>query len=327
MKLATIRRTGQTGQTGQSGQTDEGGRRDEAGRPDVTGQPDTVAVRVDGVHAVELAEPDVGRLLARPDWRQYAAAAAGPRHNVAGLDYAPVVPHPGKIICVGLNYRQHITEMGRPLPEYPTLFAKYAEALIGAYDPIMLPPESAQVDWEAELGVIVGATVRHADRAQAAAAIAGYTVANDVTARDWQYRSPQWLQGKTFEATTPLGPWLVTPDEAVAAMPDEAVAATPDEATGGNTADPADRGLALTCRLDGEVVQEADTADLVFDAAELVAYISAIITLRPGDVILTGTPGGVGHARTPARYLAPGSELVTAVAGLGECRNVCRVTA
>jgi acylpyruvate hydrolase len=206
----------------------------------------TVAVRVDAGQAVELAEPDVGSLLARPDWRQYAAAADGERHAVAGLDYAPLVIRPGKVICVGLNYRQHITEMGRPIPQYPTLFAKYAEALIGAADPIMLPRESEQLDWEAELGVVVARAVRHASLADAADAIGGYTVANDVTARDWQYRSPQWLQGKTFEATTPLGPWLVTPDEA----------------------DPGGDGLLLSCRVGTEVVQQAKTSDLVFGAAD-----------------------------------------------------------
>jgi acylpyruvate hydrolase len=214
---------------------------------------------------------------------------------VDGLDYAPVVPQPEKIICVGLNYRSHIQEMGRELPGYPTLFAKYARALTGAYDPITLPAGSAQVDWEAELGVVVGAEVRHASREQAQAAIAGYTVVNDVTARDFQYRTPQWLQGKTFEASTPAGPWLDT-----------------DPALG-----------EITCMVDGELMQKADTADLVFGAAALIAYVSAIITLVPGDLIATGTPGGVGHARKPPRYLRAGSEVITRVEGLGECRNTC----
>jgi acylpyruvate hydrolase len=258
----------------------------------------TRAVRVDADRAVETGHPDVGALLADPDWRSVAEAADGPAHDPAGLDHAPVVPRPGKIICVGLNYATHIREMGRELPAHPTLFAKFPEALVGAFDDVVLPSASDAVDWEAELAVVVGTTVRHADEEAARRAIAGYAVLNDVTARDWQYRTLQWLQGKTFEATTPFGPELVTADEAGS-------------------------DLDLSCTLDGDRVQEANTADLVFSPAALVAYISTIVTLRPGDVIATGTPGGVGHAREPERYLRPGSTLVTAIDGLGECRNTC----
>ena len=258
----------------------------------------TRAVRVDGDRAVETGHADVGALLAEPDWRAVAEAADGPAHDRSGLDFAPLVPRPGKIICVGVNYAAHIAEMGREQPAYPTLFAKYAEALIGAYDDVVLPAASEAVDWEAELAVVIGTTVRHADEAAAEAAIAGYTVLNDVSARDWQNRTLQWLQGKTFEATTPLGPELVTSEEAGS-------------------------GLDLTCTVDGEVVQSANTADLVFGPAATVAYISTILTLRPGDVIALGTPGGVGHARRPPRYLSAGAVLTTAIAGLGECRNTC----
>ena len=259
----------------------------------------TRAVRVDDDGAVELGYPDLGALLRRPDWRSVAAASGGRRHDLAGLDYAPPVPSPEKIFCVGLNYRTHILEMGRELPEHPTLFGKFARALVGAYDPVVLPAGSTKVDWEAELGVIVGAELRHATADQARAGIAGYTVVNDVTARDFQFRTVQWLQGKTFESSTPVGPWLVV--------------AEPGEEP---------RSRELSCTVDGEVMQRADTADLVFDPVTLVAYISEIITLAPGDLIATGTPGGVGHARKPPRYLAAGSDLVTRIEGLGECRNV-----
>ncbi len=257
----------------------------------------TRAVRVDEHEAVETGDTDLGALLARADWRDLAAAADGARHGVESLDYAPLIPRPEKIICVGLNYRSHIQEMGRDLPEHPTLFAKYHRSLIGAHDPIVMPVGSEQVDWEAELAVVVGATVRHASPEQARAAIAGYSVLNDITARDFQNRTLEWLQGKTFEQSTPVGPWLVTD-----ALPGE-----------------------ISCTVDGDVVQKSDTADLHFDAATLISYISAIITLVPGDLIATGTPGGVGHARKPPRYLRPGSEVLTRIDGIGECRNTCVV--
>jgi acylpyruvate hydrolase len=256
-------------------------------------QSGTSAVRIDGDLAIEIHADDVGSLLAAGDWRAQATAADGPQHRTVDVSYAPVVPRPGKIICVGLNYRSHITEMGRELPEYPTLFAKYPEALIGAFDPLILPAESDQVDWEVELAVVVGRRVRHADAAAASEAIAGFSVINDVTMRDWQYRTPEWLQGKTFEATTPFGPQLVTPDELA-----------PD--------------AKISCLIDGEVVQDSTIADLLFGPADLVSYISTILTLNPGDVIATGTMGGVGHARIPPRYLHSGETLVARIEGIGE---------
>ncbi|GLY06638.1 fumarylacetoacetate hydrolase family protein [Actinoplanes sp. NBRC 101535] len=263
----------------------------------------TRAVRVDAGRAVETGHPDVGSLLATTGWREVAAAADGPDHDPAALDHAPVVPVPGKVFCIGLNYRNHILEMGRELPQYPTVFTKFADALIGASDDIVAPPESAAVDWEAELAVVIGGMVRRASEASAAAAIAGFAVLNDVTMRDWQYRTTEWTQGKTFEATTPLGPMLVTPDE----LPGGVRPALP-----------------LSCSVDGEIMQKADTSDLVFDPVALVRYLSTIVTLRPGDVIATGTPGGVGHARKPPRYLAGGSTLVTEIGGIGRLTNQVR---
>lgn len=263
----------------------------------------TRAVRLDNDGYVDVGAADVGELLTRVDWASFAASATGTTYPGADIDFAPVVPRPGKVLCVGLNYRNHILEMGRDLPEHPTLFAKFAEALIGANDDIDLAPESDAVDWEAELTIVIGKTVRRATATEATDAIAGFTVMNDVTMRDWQYRSAQWLQGKTFEGTTPLGPVVVTPDELPGGV------------------NPA---LTMTCSVDGEVMQKADTSDLVFDPVALVRYASTIMTLRPGDVIATGTPGGVGHAHKPARYLTDGSILVTEIEGIGRLENVAR---
>jgi acylpyruvate hydrolase len=259
------------------------------------------AARIDSDAAVECAASDVGHLLAQADWIHAATDADGPRHPLNDLRYAPVVPKPGKIICVGLNYRTHIAEMGRDLPQYPTLFAKFPEVLLGPYDDLLLPEESHAVDWEAELAVVIGASVRRVDETAARQAIAGYTILNDVSMRDWQFRTTEWLQGKIFEATAPFGPHLVSPDE----VPSNA---------------------AISTSLDGEIMQSSTIADLLFRPAELIAYISTIITLHPGDVIATGTTGGVGHARKPPRYLEPGQTLVTSIEGIGETVTPVRAT-
>lgn len=265
----------------------------------------TQCVRVDtdsGV-AVEVGQPDVGALLRLPDWPDLAEAAGGREHDAAGLDLAPLIVRPDKIVCVGLNYRSHILETGNQLPQHPALFAKYSRALIGAHDDIALPSGSIAVDWEAELAVIIGRPVRHAGPEEARSAIAGYSVLNDVSVRDWQFRTSEWLQGKTFEGTTPLGPWL--------------------ETDAGGDGRPQ---LDIECVVDGEVMQSANTGDLVFGPVDLVCYISSIVTLDPGDVISTGTPGGVGSVRNPPRFLQPGAVVETRIAGIGECRNVCRAS-
>lgn len=254
------------------------------------------AGRLDGESVTEIDASDVGALLAHEDWKAIAGRADGSVHALADLDLAPVIPSPGKVICVGLNYRQHIVEMGRDIPEYPTLFAKFADTLTGPFDEIALPPEDEAIDWEGELVVVIGRACRRASTDEARAAIAGYTLANDVSMRTWQFRTKEWLQGKAWEASTPIGPALVTSDEWTPGPP-------------------------IRTLLNDEVMQEAPTSDLVHGPEDLVAYISSMTTLRPGDVILTGTPGGVGHARKPSRYLADGDRLVTTVEGLGELRN------
>ncbi len=261
----------------------------------------TRAARVEGDRVIELDAPDVGALLAAgPDAVHAAPAAPGVQHDLETVDLAPVVPHPPKVICLGLNYEPHIREMGLDPPAVPTLFAKYTEALIGPRDPIVLPRVSEQVDWEAELAFVIGAPVRHADATTARAAIAGYTICNDVSVRDWQHRTQQWLQGKTFEGSTPIGPVLVTPDEV-------------DDA----------RDLALQCTVDGELRQSARTSALVFDPVAIVRYVSTILTLVPGDLISTGTPGGVGAGRNPPVFLRPGQVVRTTIEGIGELTNRC----
>jgi acylpyruvate hydrolase len=264
-----------------------------------TGENQTRAVRVDGDRAVELDFDDVGTLLASGT-SPASAPVTGREHAADELDVAPLVPRPGKIICLGLNYRAHILETGRELPTHPTLFAKYADALIGARDPIELPPEVERADWEVELAFVIGRTVRRARGDDAREAIAGYTICNDVSMRDWQYRTLQWLQGKTWERSTPLGPFLVTPDEV-------------DDA----------RDLRVCCDVDGRVMQDARTRDLLFQPTEIVEYLSTIVTLRPGDVVSTGTPGGVGEARDPKISLRPGQVVRCAIDGLGEQSNRC----
>ena len=260
----------------------------------------TQAARIEGETAVLLSASDLGELMRNPDWRSAAAAESGREVAVADVAFVAPIATPGKVVCIGLNYRAHILEMGRELPSVPTLFAKYADALIGPRDDIVLPRESEAMDWEGELAVVIGSTVRRADADAARAAIAGYTILNDVTARDFQYRTSQWLQGKTFESSTPFGPVVVTPDEF-------------------------DPDARITTLVDGEVVQNATIADLVFGPVDLVSYISTILSLRPGDVIATGTPAGVGQGMSPKRYLADGTRLTTRIDGIGELENICRV--
>jgi acylpyruvate hydrolase len=268
----------------------------------LAGRTTAARIEVDNGEAVEVSVSDVGALLHQPDWAHIAAAAAGARHSLGTVDYAPLVPRPEKIFCVGQNYRAHIAEQGIEPPKFPTLFAKFSSSLTGAHDDIELPDTAQACDWEVEVAAIIGSRVRHARAGHAMEAVAGYAVLNDVSMRDWQYRTSQFLQGKTFDRCTPLGPWLVTRDDA----------------------DIDESALQLSCELNGEQVQTGSSSDLLFDVAYLVGYMSEFATLAPGDVIATGTPGGSGHWRQPPRYLKDGDVLVTRIAGLGECRNVCR---
>lgn len=253
--------------------------------------------------AVPLGAPDLGAFFERTDWREVAeSVAATPVHAVAEVGrFAAPVHRPGKIICVGLNYIDHIVETGRDEPDFPTLFAKFPDSVAGPTDEIEVIG-SAEVDWEAELVVVVGATLTRANAHEAEAAIAGYTIANDISMRDWQHRTLQWMQGKAWTAATPMGPVVVTPDEF----------------------DPAS-DVRVTTEVNGEQLQDGNPGALVFGPVDLLAYISQFTTLRPGDLVLTGTPGGVGSARSPKRFLADGDELVTTITGIGELRNRMRI--
>jgi len=264
----------------------------------------TRAARLEGDRLLLLRAPDVGVLLVStsPASRLDTVMALESTGEIAFTDasFAPLVPHPEKIFCVGLNYRAHILEMSRELPDYPTLFAKFASGLIGAHDDLVLPSVSKAVDWEVELGVVIGRRIRRATLEQAHDAIAGFTVVNDISMRDWQARTTQYLQGKAFDASTPVGPVLVTGDEI------------------GDAVD-----LEVRCELDGIVMQRGRTSDLLFGPTAVVSYISQFATLCPGDLISTGTPGGVGAGRDPQVFLEPGQVLTTAIEGIGSCVNRC----
>ncbi len=214
------------------------------------------------------------------------------------VHFRPVVPRPGKVICVGLNYRAHIEETGRGDSDYPVLFTKFATSVAGPFDPIALPAESSGPDYEGELVVVIGERARRISKADAMRAVAGFAVANDVTMRDYQARTHQWLQGKAWDACTPVGPALVTLDE----LPDPG-------------------RLTLRTTLGGETVQEASTELMIFDVATLVATISEFATLEPGDLILTGTPSGVGFTREPPLVLADGDVVAVEIEGVGRIEN------
>lgn len=258
----------------------------------------TVAVRVDDDRATVIdGFADLSELLSVLEWQDIARHASGESIGLDGADYGPVVPSPGKIICVGLNYANHIKEMGRDLPEHPTLFAKFKEALTGPFDDIIVPEYAAsQLDWEGELAFVVGKRAYQVMAEDAQAYIAGYSVMNDYTMRDYQYRTLQWDQGKTFEKTSGFGPFLTTADSYTL-------------------------GGVLQTTLDGKLMQTTRTDDLVFTPTMLLQYISHIVTLQPGDVIVTGTPGGVGHARNPAVYIQHGQTVEVSIEGLGSVRN------
>jgi 2-keto-4-pentenoate hydratase/2-oxohepta-3-ene-1,7-dioic acid hydratase in catechol pathway len=212
-------------------------------------------------------------------------------------EFAPAVPEPERILCLGLNYSEHALEGGRAVPTWPDTFIRSRETVLGPYADLPRPALSESFDYEGELGIVIGAGGRYIPAGKALDAVAGFTVLNDASVRDWQRAATQWTAGKNFDATMPIGPEVVTPDEA----------------------DVSD--VALTTTLNGEVMQHARTSQMLVDVPSTIEFFSSFTTLRPGDVIATGTPGGVGFARTPPVWLKPGDTIEITIEGVGTIRN------
>ena len=222
-----------------------------------------------------------------------------PAIDLSAVRILPPVPEPPKILCVGLNYDDHLEESGLKKPVYPEIFARFATSLIAHGEPIRWPRESSMLDYEAELAVVIGKEGRRISRERALDHVAGYSLFNDATIRDFQLRTPQWTMGKNFDGTGSFGPWLVTPD----ALP------------------PGAHGLRIQGRLNGRVMQDTSTDKLIFGVGALIELISVAISLEPGDVIITGTPGGVGAARKPPVFMQPGDVFEVEIDGMGVLRN------
>lgn len=270
--------------------------------------PKVVGASLDGrwvdLCAVDPQLPTTLRgILAHPEGLMAAASALAQGLSkgpfVTGRLTAPI-PDPGKVLCIGLNYRDHALESGSPIPSEPVVFSKFSQAVIGPEAPIILPRVAHQVDYEAELVVVIGKSGKNIRRQSAWQHVAGYTVGNDVSARDWQKGRPggQWLLGKTPDTFAPTGPWLVTADE---------------------ISDP--HALRIQLRLNGQTMQNSSTRELIFGVDQLISHISQLVTLQPGDLIFTGTPPGVGAARTPPVFLKPGDVVEVEIEGVGLLRN------
>jgi 2-keto-4-pentenoate hydratase/2-oxohepta-3-ene-1,7-dioic acid hydratase in catechol pathway len=257
---------------------------------------------------VDLTDPAVGLpgdmtefLVAGPAAMERAAAAIGSkalRRPLDAVHLRPPVPHPAKVLGIGLNYAAHIAETGATRPEHQVWFNKQRTCVIGPGDAIEIPPVSDQVDYEGELAVVIGRRCRHVTAQEAASVVAGYTIMNDVTVRDWQWRTPTWTLGKSFDTHGPMGPWIVTSDE---------------------IEDP--HRLRLRTWINGDLRQDTSTDDMIFSCWEQVEYLSTVFTLEPGDILSTGTPAGVGMSFDPPRWLGAGDLVRIEVERIGTLEN------
>lgn len=245
--------------------------------------------------------------IAVGSWTVQALEAAAKRPaGTAALESVTLlspVPAPSKVICVGLNYREHAIESGMEIPETPLIFAKFPSSVVGPGSAIVLPDDSDEVDWEVELAVVIGSPARHVSESDALDVVLGYTVSVDVSARDLQMSDGQFVRAKSYDTFCPVGPWIATVDE---------------------LGDAGDLGIGLS--VNGETLQDSRTSDLVFGVREIVAFCSRVATLNPGDLILTGTPSGTGFGFDPQRYLQPGDEMAAWVEGIGELVNPVTVS-
>lgn len=260
---------------------------------------------VDVAALLGLAEVDMTRLLASSQLLGQLRSTVN--NGVAGSDWLSLANHelmvpiirPGKIVCMGLNYAEHAKEGGNARPDYPSFFMRGATSLLAHGKDMIRPRVSAKLDYEAELTVIIGKTARHLTEANALDCVAGYSCFNDGSIRDYQRKSAQWTIGKNFDATGGFGPWIVTPDE----LPEGCA------------------GLRIQSRLNGNVMQDANTADFLWNVKEALVLISGCMTLEPGDVIITGTPAGVGYARNPPVWMQPGDTIEVEIEGIGTLRH------
>lgn len=248
--------------------------------------------RVEGDEVIPMG-PDILEYLRSGSFEDGASLAAG---SITRL--API-PSPGKIVCIGRNYRDHVREASQEVPSEPVLFPKFGNCVVGSGRPVVIPEVARQVDYEAELGVIVGKRASRVSAADALDHVAGYTCLNDVSARDLQFgNGGQWMRGKAIDTFLPSGPWLVTSDE----IPDP-------------------QRLSIRCLVNGQVMQESNTSEMIFGVADLISFISQTITLEPGDLIASGTPAGVGFVRQPPLFLKPGDEVSVEISEIGTLTN------
>ncbi|QEA11985.1 fumarylacetoacetate hydrolase family protein [Comamonas flocculans] len=262
------------------------------------------AAVVQGAQVATIGAPgeDLGALLrAGTSISEFAALAAqaGEWHALSDAQFLAPVPRPGKAVCVGLNYADHTRESRMEQPAHPTLFMRCASSLAAHESAVRRPPGDDSLDFEGEMVVVIGTGGRHIRREAALSHVFGYAVGNDISVREFQFRSPQWTLGKNVDGTGPWGPWVVTAD----ALP------------------PGGSGLKIETWLNGQVMQSANTSDMIFDVATLVASVSEAMTLEPGDILFSGTPAGVGMGRTPVRYMQPGDVVEVGIERLGLLRN------